>query len=399
MYKCPNCEYTKKSFFGLCPKCKTGVGEVIEDYIEPSNSRKNKNKEPIKFQRVRDEVKQDKIVKTTKFKGLNRILSTQGGFVEQQIVAIGAAPGTGKSTLCAQICDENSMYIGTEESFSQINSRFLRVNKNANSVILDSTNIDTIIDAINSFDGNFVVIDSLNQINNGQDWYTKQAQNVVKLTSELKKNNKCAIIISQVTKSGEMTGMQTIAHTVDTVLYFERSETNGNLILSSNKNRFGEIGSVAIFEHEESGLKEISGEIDYSETEVGSTYASAQFGYRSIDIIVEALVTSASGNYGQKKANGINYNRLNQIVGVIQYNASGASFSDKDIYVAISNGLSINDSKMDLAIANSILSSYYRKESKFKYPISGEISLNGRIKNSNVKDVTHIKDLIELYRK
>lgn len=398
MYKCSNCDYTNKTFFGLCPRCRDGVGEQTDDIpVTVKSSGNGKSAVPVKqadFRRVTHEVVEDKIVKETQFKGLNRVLSTKGGFVQQQIVAIGAAPGTGKSTLCAQICDENSMYIGTEESFAQINSRFLRVNKYSNAVIIDSTDIETILDSIRRFDGNFVVIDSLNNINNGQDWYTKQAQNVVRMVAELKASDKCAIIISQVTKSGEMTGMNTIAHTVDTVLSFERSEINGNIILSSSKNRFGEIGSVALFQHKEDGLFEIQGDVDYDEREMGSTYASARFGYKTIDICVEALVAPAAGNYGQRKANGVNYNRLLQIIGVLQYHAPHLNFSDKDVYVSVSNGLFVSDSKIDLAIANSILSSYKKKENVFKKPISGEISLNGRIYSSEIK---HIKDLIKLY--
>lgn len=398
MYKCSNCDYINKTFFGLCPRCREGVGEETNDIrVVVKGSGKNKSATPViqaDFRRVTHQVVEDKIVKETQFKGLNRVLSTKGGFVQQQIVAIGAAPGTGKSTLCAQICDENSMYIGTEESFAQINSRFLRVNKDSNAVIIDSTDIETILDAIRRFDGNFVVIDSLNNINNGQDWYTKQAQNVVRMVAELKASNKCAIIISQVTKSGEMTGMNTIAHTVDTVLSFERSEINGNIILSSSKNRFGEIGSVALFQHKEDGLFEIQGDVDYDDREIGSTYASARFGYKTIDICVEALVAPAAGNYGQRKANGVNYNRLLQIIGVLQYYSPHLNFSDKDIYVSVSNGLSVSDSKIDLAIANSILSSYKKKENVFNKPISGEISLNGKIYSSEIK---HIKDLIKLY--
>ena len=398
MYKCSNCDYTNKTFFGLCPRCREGVGEETNDIpVVIKGSGKNKSATPViqaDFRRVTHQVVEDKIVKETQFKGLNRVLSTKGGFVQQQIVAIGAAPGTGKSTLCAQICDENSMYIGTEESFAQINSRFLRVNKDSNTVIIDSTDIETILDAIRRFDGNFIVIDSLNNINNGQDWYTKQAQNVVRMVAELKASNTCAIIISQVTKSGEMTGMNTIAHTVDTVLSFERSEINGNIILSSSKNRFGEIGSVALFKHKEDGLFEIQGDVDYDDREIGSTYASARFGYKTIDICVEALVAPAAGNYGQRKANGVNYNRLLQIIGVLQYYSPHLNFSDKDIYVSVSNGLSVSDSKIDLAIANSILSSYKKKENVFSKPVSGEISLNGKIYSSEIK---HIKDLIKMY--
>lgn len=398
MYECSNkCGYTNKGWFGVCPRCKAGVGEESED-SSPAISSKSKDFKPAKISKVSKESKKvDRIVKNTDFPTLNKLLSSQGGFVESQVIALGASPGTGKSTLCSQLCDHNSLYIGTEESYSQINSRFLRINPNSEANILEATDIEQIIDAIERFEGDFIVVDSLNNINNGLDWYTKQANNLNRIVRTMKENNKFGIIITQVTKSGEISGMNTIMHTVDTVLYLERSDVNNNLILYSNKNRFGEIGSVAIFSHSKDGLVEISNDFESGENEIGVSHALARFGYRNLDIFVEALVTQSGGNYGLRKANGLNQNRLQQIIGIIQYNAS-IDLVSKDVYVAISNGLNVNDTKLDLAIANSILSSYFKKPNYFDRAIQGELSLNGRIKFSNIESLKHIKDLISIYK-
>ena len=35
MYKCNNCGYTNKKWFGLCPNCSEGIGE-LDDSVENS---------------------------------------------------------------------------------------------------------------------------------------------------------------------------------------------------------------------------------------------------------------------------------------------------------------------------------------------------------------------------
>ena len=75
---------------------------------------------------------------------------------------------------------------------------------------------------------------------------------------------------------------------------------------------------------------------------------------------IESLVSRAQSSYGLRKANGYNQNRLYQIIGVLTANL-GLDLNSYDIYIALSNGLYSDDIKLDLTIANSILSSYHKK--------------------------------------
>lgn len=394
MYKCSNCEYNSKSYFGLCPRCKTGIGE---EHDEPVNSGRKVIPIQIKrfqFSKINHDFERDKIVKNTIFKTFDRVLSQGSGFVEDQVIALGAQAGVGKSTLISQIADEEALYISTEESLSQLNARFVRVNPGYKGDLLSETDLETILHAIEISDKKMILIDSLNNINNGLEGYVRQAQNMSRIVDLIKQNKKYGIIVSHVAKGGEITGMNTILHAVDTVMYLERSLVSSNLILSSNKNRFGEIGSIAMFEHTQKGLSEIFEVDENPDPEIGTTYARAKFGYKSFKIGIEALVAPSSLNYGLRRVNGLNQNRVQQILGILAVNSNNKlNFTNKDVYVSVSNGLTSMDTNLDLAIANSLLSSYYNVEPK-RVEIAGEIGLNGKIRNGDLK---HIKELLREY--
>lgn len=412
-YKCSeNCGYTSTKFFGLCPKCKAGVGE--EDNTPGGSSSGSSQstgmfrpRENVKFDGVLDIKTVDKNAPKaqakfkTKFKSLNDVLSTSGGFIESQVLLIGAFAGTGKSTLLAQISDKDTLYISSEESYTQINDRMLRVNPESGAKLLSTTSIDAVLEAIRTTDCNLIVIDSLNGIEYGVGWQTvaRYAADITKLLKDL---GKVGIIVSQVSGNGEIAGSQGTIHVVDTVLHMERSAVSDAIILSSSKNRFGEVGQVAMFQHTPNGLEEISIDAEEIEKEVGVTYTESRFGRKTMTISVEALVVNCQGSYGLKKANGFNFNMLQQIAGILSYNAK-IDLNFKDVYVQIGRGLTTDDFNTQLAIANSILSSYYEKAIIEK--AYGAIQLNGRVphgyvvKDGQKIEIRHINDLISIYKR
>lgn len=406
MYTCSNnqCGHTSKSFFGLCPICKDGMGEESSsgnsNVVKSSGSKtlvaKGSEIEDYEIGVADSNFEESEVVRKTEFEDFNTVLSKEGGFVKDQVIAMGAQPGTGKSTFCAQISKSDTLYITTEESLNQVKSRFHRVNPNSGASIVSKTDLNTILHIIENTDKDFVIVDSLNAINNGADGYVRQASNLVKITGALKNGGKAGIIISQVTKSGEITGMNTILHAVDTVIYMDKSEFQDMIIVGSTKNRFGEVGSVAIFEHEGNGLKQSKDvTIDSIDDMTGVTITTCKFGHKNIDVAIEALVAPSSMNYGLRRANGVNQARVQQIIGVLSNN-SKIDFSSKDVYVSVSSGLNVTDVAVDLAIANSILSSYYKIPSK--YPkLKGIVSLNGSVRKS--EEITHIKDLIKEFKR
>lgn len=399
MFKCSNCDYESNRYFGLCTRCKEGVGEEIETPQAlkiSSNVKLTETDEVYEKNKVSKDIKHREVVKTTQFSVFNKMLSTQGGFVKDQVIAMGASPGAGKSTLCTQIAGKGTKYISTEESYSQVCSRFLRVNPDSEAIIVSCSKLNSVIKEIYEDDGStFIIIDSLNNINNGSDGYLRQSQNMALITKALKDCGKIAIVICQVTKKGEITGFNSILHVVDSVFYFERSATNSNnIILYSNKNRFAEIGSVSFFSHTADGLVELSDEEENRDPEVGVSYSKAQFGFKSIQIKIEALVAPSSMNFGIRRSTGIKSTRVEQILGVISFIDKNVNFVNKDVYLAVTNGLTVDDPSLDFAIANAILSSYFKKNSVYKDNINGAITLNGMIPDRGMS----VKDLINKYK-
>lgn len=392
-YICKKCGYVKKGYFGLCPICKDGQGEPIDEDV------KNENDSIVnvydKVLRVDKNAKIQKGIRFTQYQDFNQVLSENGGFVPGQVILLASSPGIGKSTLCLSIADEKTLYISSEESFNQVNSRALRVNPDCNCEIFNSTSIDEILSAIKNTESELIIVDSINSIEFGVGYLTT-AKYTDRITNLVKSENKICIIISQVAKNGEISGLNSLQHIVDTIIYLERSEISTNIIATSTKNRFGEIGSVAIFNHSHDGLVEIKNELDTYENEIGTTFTETIFGHKRMKIAIDSLVVVSNSQYGLKKSNGYSQNRLLQIVAIVSYYGK-INLNDRDVYINISNGLYTDDISVELAIANSILSSFYKKNTiKFA---KGEIRLSGRVINGAIdgKEITHINELIQLY--
>lgn len=403
-YVCTSCGWESKKWFGLCPKCRTGEGEERKVQASTSSGVQNVYDTGIpKYQGdvrkllrpVSSEAEQDRVVRTTQYQGLNAILSSGKGFVESQIVLLGASPGVGKSTLCMSIADESTLYISSEETYNQVNQRALRVNPGCKASIMISTSISEILEAIRVCEQSFIIIDSLNAIEFGVG-YTTTAKFANEITKAVKETGKVCILISQVTRSGEITGMNSIVHVVDTVMHLERSEISNSIIATSSKNRFGEVGAVAVFRHGPNGLEEVDVDSMQPKAEIGATYTETRFGHKMMTIAIEALVADSQGAFGIRKSNGYNQNRLIQLVGILSY-CGRLDLTKKDIYVNVSNGLYTDDISVELAMANSILSCYYGKAVCTK--AYGEVRLNGKVSNGTVdgKKIQHINELLELY--
>ena len=417
MYKCNNCGYESTKYFGLCPKCKEGMGEEIPDSYSSSNPSSGKNQENNYRELIgtvdtdvlddisplrEEDCGEIEAVRTTQFPSFNAILSSAHGFVSSQMCIIGAAPGTGKSTLMTEIASSDTLYISTEESRKQVGIRVQRVNPGCQMDLLCTTSFDKICDAIRKTDKKLIIIDSLNDIEPGSSLQV-QSKFASRITNLIKEYDRVCLMICQVARNGEITGMNTLIHVVDTVLHLEKSEISKNVIATSSKNRFGEVGAVAVFKHGEHGLEETS--IDYMEitNEVGSTYTETLFGHKNLTICIESLVAQSQSVYGLRNANGYNRNRLIQLIGVLSYFGK-LELNNKDIYIAISNGLTTDDVGIELAIANSILSSYFNQSIISK--AYGNIKLNGRVsdgyivksKYSEPIEINHIRELINLYK-
>ena len=98
---------------------------------------------------------------------LDRVLG--GGAVTGSLVLVGGAPGIGKSTLllqmCANLAEKKILYVTGEESERQLKLRAVRLGlEGQNILVLAETDLDAIMDCINTQEPEVVIIDSIQTI-------------------------------------------------------------------------------------------------------------------------------------------------------------------------------------------------------------------------------------------
>lgn len=207
------------------------------------------------------------------------------------------------------------------------------------------------------------------------------------------------ILVGHVTKEGTIAGPKVLEHAVDTVLNFEGEKSEGLRLIRATKNRFGATDEVGVFEMTDTGLiavRDINGLLTEGKdaNEPGKCLAIAMEGTRPILVEIQALSTSTPMPIPRRVASGVNYNRLQTIIAILQKRLSIPLYKE-DVYVSVSGGLTISEPAMDLPIALSILTSFRNKSLPKNTVAMGEIDLLGSIRkvNSQEKRIKEAKTL------
>ena len=324
-----------------------------------------------------------------------------GGVVVGSMVLIGGDPGIGKSTLSLQMSTNLSkkvsvLYISGEESTRQTKMRADRLNSdmNDNFYVINLINLEGIFEAIKKVEAKIVIIDSIQVIYTQQITSSPGSVSQVKECASMlmkfaKKYGISMFIIGHVTKEGAIAGPRVLEHIVDTVLYFEGDRFSNYRLLRAVKNRFGSTNEVGVFEMSGKGLIEVTNPSEYFLSErtnniSGSVICATMEGTRPLLIEIQALVCKAGFGLVRRKTQGIDYNRINLLVAVLEKRL-GLRLEDKDIFVNIVGGINVNDPALDLALAAAIASSFYDKSVSKDLIILGEVGLGGE-----VRSVTHL---------
>ncbi len=410
MYICQNCGYISKKWLGKCPECNSW-NSFLEENVDIKKVKKASDiPNPVSLHEIKlSEISRIK----TNIEEFNRVLG--GGLVEGEVILIGGAPGIGKSTLLSQVLDvisnENSkgFYLSAEESLNQIKLRFSRLGiTNENILFLSENNLTKSIETIRKVRPKFIVIDSIQTIYvdyiNSIPGSVSQIRECSSMLIEYtKKNNAILFLIGHITKEGSIAGPKIMEHMVDAVLYFESEKNNAFRIIRSLKNRFGPVNEIAVFEMTSKGLKEVKNPseifLDKNKTKnIGSTVFPAIEGTRSILLEVQALVSDTNFSIPRRTSQGVDLNRLNLLIAIIEKNL-GANLFNKDIFINIPGGIKINDPAIDLPVVMAILSSYLNKEIDQNLVCFGEIGLTGEVRNASFSS-ERIKEAIRLgYKK
>ena len=392
-YVCQACGYVSPRWVGKCPNCSEWNTFVEEAPLPLKISRKigvASKIEPVPL----DAIEQEDVprIRTT-LNEFDRVLG--GGLVPGSLILLGGDPGIGKSTLMMQIAivlkDLVVLYVTGEESVRQIKLRAERLKASSakNILLLAETNLDLILDVIESGTPDLVIVDSIQTIFRpgleSAPGSVSQVRESAALLLRLAKTRGIPIfVVGHVTKEGIIAGPKVIEHMVDTVLQFEGESHYAYRILRALKNRFGSTNEIGIFEMHDAGLREVlnPSEIFLSERHYGtsgSTVVATIEGSRPILVEVQALVTPTNYGMPQRTSTGFDFRRLALLLAVLEKRV-GLNLGQQDVFVNVAGGIRIDEPAVDLGIATSITSSLRDIPVDSSSVAVGEIGLGGEIR-------------------
>lgn len=425
-YQCQSCEAEFLGWSGKCPNCNQwGTLEEVEDSVglsgfskqitgrksanQSSLSNSKNSKSSSSFIGSNRTVKMsEKFVEnsdnkrfTTGYSELDRVLG--GGIVPGEVVIMSGEPGIGKSTLLLQVVGKLAklgkkvLYVAGEESVSQIKSRFQRVQESEkglfsdNFLLTEDTDVSQIISIIENEGPDFVVLDSIQTLSSefarGYPGSMSQMKMCTSLLSKVAKQTGCALVfVGQINKEGVIAGPKIVEHMVDCVLYVEGDQYNVFRLVRSLKNRFGATNEVGVFEMSQKGMVEVVNPSEVFLQEMrdsaGCAIGAILKGSRVVFVEVQALVVERGSEGGplRRVANGIKKPRLDMLCAVLS-KRGGVFLGDKDVFVNVAGGFSIDDPTIDLAVCAAIRSAVNEKSLGLKKVYVGEVGLTGEIRS------------------
>ena len=393
VYCCAECGAESANWAGKCPSCGAwnSLVEVKLDRsaaVKASRSRFERSR-PKKISEL-DMTEEIRI--STGITELDRVLG--GGAVTGSLVLVGGAPGIGKSTLLLQMCanfaEKKILYVTGEESERQLKLRAVRLGlEGQNILVLAETDLDAIMDCINTQEPEVVIIDSIQTIS-GDDVASAPGSvsqvrectmRIMRLTKE---KGLTVFVVGHITKEGSIAGPKVLEHMVDCVLYFEGERNTSFRILRAAKNRFGSTNEIGVFEMDESGLRCVDNPSEMllsgrPENSPGTCVACVIEGSRPLLAEVQALVTPSNYN-AARRSNGVDYNRAAMLLAVIE-KRGGLPVTTCDAYINVIGGLTLDEPAADLATALAIASSYIDRPLGTDLAAIGEIGLSGEIRS------------------
>lgn len=397
-YVCTQCGAIQPKWMGKCPDC--GSWNTLVENVEAPVSRFAFSAVPQTAKSTVQKLEQidssEEQRYLTQMEELNRVLG--GGIVPGSVVLLSGDPGIGKSTLLLQICqtissDAQILYVSGEESLRQIKLRAARLGVTTPNLSLSSTtNIEAVIDSIQSLKPDIVMVDSIQTMNlsalNSSSGSVTQVRECTQLLINIAKTMEIPVfIVGHVNKDGAIAGPKVMEHMVDAVLYFEGERNLSYRILRAIKNRYGSTNEIGVFEMGENGLDEVTNPSKAMlegrpENVSGTCVACVIEGSRPILAEVQALVSKSGYAVPKRMATGFDYNRLSLILAVLEKRC-GYFFGTLDAYINVVGGMKLDEPAADLPIALSLVSNLTDKVIPDDLVAFGEIGLAGEMRAVN----------------
>jgi len=392
IFVCQDCGYDSQKWLGKCPGC-GNWSTMVEETTAPKSAKNHisKTSNPVLIHEISTDA--DSRIHT-EISELDLVLG--GGVVEGSLVLIGGEPGIGKSTLLLQICGAlskhgNVLYISGEESEKQIKMRADRLKGNAESLyIVTETNIDSAMAHVDSIKPAAVIVDSVQtmftpDITSASGSVSQVREVTMRLMRFAKETSTAVFIVGHVTKDGAIAGPRVLEHMVDCVLYFEGERHQNYRILRAVKNRFGSTNEIGVFEMGDSGLIEVKNPSAMLLSErpakaSGSAVVCTIEGTRPLLAEIQALVTPTGFGIPRRMASGIDYNRINLIIAILEKRLS-VNLQNQDVYINVIGGIKLDETATDLSAAAAIVSSLKNIVIPQEMVFLGEVGLTGELRS------------------
>jgi len=191
-------------------------------------------------------------------------------------------------------------------------------------------------------------------------------------------------LVGHVNKDGALAGPRVLEHMVDAVLTFEGDRHHAYRILRTAKNRFGSTEEMGLFEMATEGLAEVADPsklllAERNAASSGSSITATLDGTRPLLIEVQALTTSSYLNNPRRVFSGVDSNRMNLILAVLEKRL-GFGLSTQDVFINIAGGIRVDEPGADLAVALAVASSFRDIPVEPRTILAGEVGLGGEIR-------------------
>ena len=402
VYKCSNCGYTQPRWLGRCPEC--GEWNSLEECIIDRNAVTPAGRGSIAATKAKPvplaSVHADETARLiTGIAEFDRVLG--GGASRHSAILIGGEPGIGKSTLliqaAASVSQKNTsqaaqriLYVSGEESAAQIKERAARLKLKSGAIeVLCTMRLEDILDALDSLNPLFVIIDSIQTVYSAEAGLIPGTVNQLKysaneLISWVKERESVLVMTAHVTKDGNIAGPKTLEHMVDTVISFERNADDVRF-LHAQKNRFGSVDELGIFLMTEKGLESAEAPAtmflsERSGVQPAGVACTAVFeGNRVFMVEIQALTAPAKSAVSRVYSDKIDGARVSRVAAILEKRI-GIKFAEQDIYVNVAGGIRLTESAIDGALAAAIYSARTDIALPAGTAIIGELSLAGELR-------------------